>query len=81
MVLMAFAHLLPPGRLEQVVNTRLDDIEQQLKAVDSCVEDRGEAGPGVGFAAGFARTVLMAGRDYIEQHRNGLLEALQKPKQ
>ena len=80
MVLMAFSHLLSPERLAQVLATRLTDIEQQLQAAESCAEERAAAGPGVAFAAGFARTVLSAGRDYIEQHRHELLQALQQHK-
>lgn len=78
MVMMAFAHLLTPDRLEQVFDTRLEDIAAQLEAVDSCVEDRRDVGPGVDFAAGFARTVLTAGREYIEQHRHELIQALKE---
>lgn len=78
MVLMVFAHLLGPERLEQVLDLRLADVEAQLALIDSCVDEHDNPPPGVDFAAGFARTVLAAGRDYIQQHRNELLQALQK---
>jgi len=78
MVLMAFAHLLTPEQLEGILDSRLADIGQQLEAVNGCEEERGELGPGVEFAAGFARTVLKAGRDYIEANRGVLVQSLQK---
>jgi DNA-binding PadR family transcriptional regulator len=78
MVQMVFAHLLAPERLAEVFELRLADVEAQLALIDSCVEEREGAPPGVAFAAGFARSVLVAGRDYIEQHRHELLQALQQ---
>lgn len=76
MVQAAFAHLLTPQKLEQVLDTRLADIAQQLTVIDECVDERGNVGEGVAFAAGFARAVLQAGKDYIEAHRTELLRAL-----
>ncbi len=78
MVQMVFSHLLSPQRLEQVLETRLDDIEQQLHMIEQCVDEREGSPPGVAFTAGFSRTVLQAGRDYLEKHRGELLQALQE---
>jgi len=77
MVLMVFAQLLGPERMEEVFEQRLTDVDRQLALIDSCVEEREGAPAGVAFAAGFARSVLVAGRDYIQQHRRELLQALQ----
>ncbi|MCW9088293.1 MAG: PadR family transcriptional regulator [Gammaproteobacteria bacterium] len=78
MVLLVFAYLLPPQRVEQILATRLEDIERQLKLIDHCVSENGKSAPGTAFAAGFARTVLLAGRDYIEAQRGELLKALRE---
>ncbi|HEY9147941.1 MAG TPA: PadR family transcriptional regulator [Gammaproteobacteria bacterium] len=76
MVLTAFAHLQSAERMEQVLDTRLQDIERQLAHIDSYSGEPGAQPPGVTFTTGFARSVLQAGRDYIEQHRSELLQAL-----
>lgn len=78
LVLMVFAHLLPPERLEQVIELRLADVDAQLSQIDQCEGEYADAPPGAAFAAGFARTVLRAGRDYIDQHRSELLQAVQQ---
>lgn len=78
MMLLVFAHLLAPESVERVLDTRLSDIEKQLTFIDEC-ESKGEkAGPQVKFVSGFARSVLEAGRDYIEQHRGKLEQALRE---
>ncbi|MGM0594104.1 MAG: PadR family transcriptional regulator [Pseudomonadota bacterium] len=76
MVLAAFAHLQSRERMAQVLDTRLVDIAAQLALIDECVDARAEGGPGVVFAAGYARAVLEAGERYIRQHRTTLLQAL-----
>ena len=78
MVLLVFAHLLSPAQLSTVLEQRLADIEANLSHIDACSERCGNVqSEGADFAAGFARTVLEAGREYIEQHRNGFLQALE----
>lgn len=81
LVLMVFAHLLPPEQLARVFDTRLADIERQIDEIESCVDSEecdGKMLPGVGFTAGFGVAVLKAGRDYILQHREQLNQALKE---
>lgn len=79
MVLLVFAHLLEPAQLAGVLEQRLGDIENNLSHIDACLEQgNGVPSQGENFAAGFARAVLLAGKDYIELHRDGLLHALEK---
>lgn len=78
MVLAVFAHLQGHERMAEVLDIRLADIEQQIALINDCVDARGHAGPGVEFAAGYARTVLQAGHDYIRRHRKQFLDALTK---
>lgn len=78
MVLTAFAHMQSAQRMGQVLDSRLEDIERQLAHIDSCNDEPGAQPPGVTFTTGFARSVLQAGRDYIEQHRSELLQALSR---
>lgn len=78
MVLAVFAHLQGAERMRDVLATRLADIEGQLTLIDSCMEVRGQADPGVEFAAGYARSVLQAGHDYIRRYQDQFIDALTK---
>jgi len=78
MVLLVFAHLLKPPQVEALLRQRLIDIDVNLSHINACLERGGSVHPeGARFAAGFARAVLQAGKDYIEQHRDGLLHTLE----
>ncbi len=82
MVLMAYAHLLTPAKVEEALQQRLEDIESNLAHIDTCLGCGDNEHPeGPQFAAGYARAVLQAGRDYIEQHREGLLRTLEQNKE
>lgn len=74
-VLLVFSHLLPPGRLDEVLVLRQRDIEADLAHVEGCLGDDRRT-PGAEFAAGFSRAVLQAGRDYIQQHRDVLVSKM-----
>lgn len=78
MVLLVFAHLLKPAQMAEVLQQRLADIDDNLLHIDACLERGSSSHPeGADFAAGFARAVLQAGKDYIERHGDGLLHALE----
>ena len=70
LALLVFAEYLPPGRLREVLDNRLAEIDTQLEHI-AARERRGETA-GRRFAAGFAEAVLSAGRDYIVTHRQTL---------
>lgn len=81
MVLLAYAHLLTPAKVREALQQRLDDINANLMHIDTCLDCGDRAHPeGAQFAAGYARAVLLAGRDYIERHGDGLLRALENQK-
>jgi len=76
LVLMHFAHLLPPARLDAVLDQHLRELERKLEMIDAY--ECGGAGdgrlqhPGTRFVCGFGRAVMGAARDYIRTHRRGL---------
>lgn len=76
MVLTVFAHMQTPERMSEVLEQRIEEIERQLAQIDSDREAPMANRPGVAFTAGYARCVLEAGREYIRQHRNELLQSL-----
>lgn len=78
MVLLVYAHLMTPAKVRTALQQRLDDIEANLANIDSCIDcgDK-EHLEGAQFAAGYARAVLLAGKAYIEQYRDGLLNTLE----
>jgi PadR family transcriptional regulator, regulatory protein AphA len=80
LVLMYFAHLLPPARLAAIFDERMAEWEAQLAAVGACIEameaEGGRVPPGVTFAAGYGRAVIAAARDYVALHKGELLRAV-----
>ena len=75
LVIMHFAHLLPPKRLDAVLDQHLQELEHKLALIDAyeCGEAAGvKPTPGARFVCGFGRAVMTAGRDYIRDHRKTL---------
>ena len=76
LVLMHFAHLLPPKRLDAVLDGQLQELEHKLgliEAYESSRDDGGQAcASGASFVCGFGRAVMGAARDYIQSHRHDL---------
>ncbi len=78
MVLLVFAHLLTPAQVRLALQQRLSDIEANLAHIDSglgCGDSCHTEG--AKFAAGFAHAVLLAGKEYIEQYKDGFLSTLE----
>jgi hypothetical protein len=73
LALLIFAEYLPPERLRQVLDTRLAEIDAQLRHIAS--RERVGESAGRRFAAGFAEAVLSASREYIVEHRRSLEQA------
>ncbi len=78
MVLTCYAHLLPQGRVEQVLEQRCRDIEATIAHIDSFIDEGEALTPGVRFTAGFGKAVFEAARDYIESHKGMLLADMDK---
>lgn len=69
---MMFADILPPSVVEQMIETRLQDIESSLARIRSRSES-GEETTGEAFLNGFAEAVQRAMADYIEENRHQLV--------
>lgn len=76
LVIMHFAHLLPPKRLDAVLDQHLKELEQKLsliEAYESGEDGAGTASPsGARFVCGFGKAMVGAARDYIRNHRHEL---------
>ncbi len=83
LVLMFFAHHLPPERLAEVLEEMIARWERILfedLAVfeqDGAEPGVGELRPGMRFALGFGRTVLSAALAYVRRQRPGLLREIE----
>ena len=78
LVLMYFAHLLPPARLEAILNKHLQDIEDKLKQIrahENMHTESGAAAGGAQFVCGFGKAVMGAASEYIRTHRRSLHKA------
>jgi PadR family transcriptional regulator AphA len=75
LVLMYFAHLLPPQRLAQVMDERAAEFDGLLAQIEACGGDleNAEIPVGVRFTMGYGLAVLRAGRDYIRANQGRLL--------
>lgn len=83
LVLMYFAHLLPPKRLAEVLDERQRGFEEMLRMVEGCEAeewDGGEAEPGWHFVAGYAKTIFSAASEYIAAHKGELVKELSESK-
>ena len=79
LVLMYFAHLLPPARLAEVLEERQAGFEEMLRMVEECEGECGEMGPpgpGYRFVAGYAKAVFSAAIGYIAEHKAELVGEL-----
>ncbi len=73
LVILYFAHMLPPERIRSVLDERLRDIDLLLAALDRRDAEAGtDRSPGIEFVAGFGRSLLEAARTYIDDHRHEL---------
>jgi DNA-binding PadR family transcriptional regulator len=72
LVILYFAHMLPPARLRSILDERLLDIESLLDSVRQTQAADSDTSPGVRFVAGFGSALLQAARDYIVTHRREL---------
>ena len=77
MILIFFAHLLPPWRLAQLLDERLGEFEKLIACAERWLaeEDGATAPAGVKFTAGYGMTVMRAACEYIRSNRDKLLDA------
>lgn len=77
MVLLMFSHLLTSGQVAELLRQRVFDIDKTLLQIDKSLSQATHTvSPGAEFAAGYARTILKAGRDYILQQQEDLLRQI-----
>lgn len=79
LALMYFAHLLPTARLAAIADEMIEKWDDVLALIDACESDEaGELSPGMRFVAGYGKTVIGAARQYVDQHRNVLIDDVRK---
>ncbi len=71
LVLMFFAHLLPPQRLAEVLQEFLDENNKNLKVLEDL--ERGGCPPGIKFTIHYGLATTRAAIECIEQSRDALL--------
>jgi DNA-binding PadR family transcriptional regulator len=77
---MCFAHLMTPGQIEVVLDSRIADTERYLAMFEKiecdCMDDWP---PGMHFVLGFGKTMTAAVKAYVEENRHML--AAEQPAQ
>lgn len=71
LVLMYFAHLLPPERVAAIVDQMIAHWEPLVAEIETCAE--AAVTPGMRFAAGYGRAVLGAALAYVREHKAELI--------
>lgn len=74
-VLLYFAHLLPPERLADILDQRTADMEALLALLREAEQCECPL-PSQPFVLGFGRVTLEAQLDYINKHRASLMRAM-----
>jgi len=79
LVLMYFAHLLPPEKVAAVTDDMVSQWDDILGLVDNCMsEDCDTLSPSTRFVAGYGKAVIGAARNYVDQNRASLIDDLRK---
>jgi PadR family transcriptional regulator AphA len=77
LVLMYFAHLLPPTRLAAIIDERIAQWELTVAEIDACPASDGvHTSPGMRFARGYGRAVIGAALAYVRANKARLVEEL-----
>jgi hypothetical protein len=74
---MYFAHLMTPGRLAEVLDERVRDIDGMLASINNAFEDQGQRSPSHELVAGLGHITLRAQRDYILDNRDRWIASAQ----
>lgn len=79
LTLMFFAHLLPPERLNAVLEERLADINHSIAMIEQCPAQQNQDIPqdaaGMHFCSSFGKAMLLQARDCIGAYRARLQAA------
>jgi DNA-binding PadR family transcriptional regulator len=78
LVLIYFAHLLPPDRVARIIDQMSAGWQSAVAEIEACTAgpDGLALTPGMRFAAGYGRAVLGAALAYIGEHRAELVRAV-----
>lgn len=81
LVLMYFAHLLPPERVAAIIDQMTAHWEPLVAEIERCAagDACAAATPGMRFAAGYGRAVLGAALTYVREHKPELIDAIGEP--
>lgn len=83
LVLLYFAHLLPPAKIDRLIEQMVGQWGEFLRKIEGCINGEAMANgetppPGMCFVAGFGRAVISAARDYVAENRSRLTGDLDK---
>lgn len=68
---MAFAHLMTPEQIQTVLDSRIEDANNNLQIIDDFENGcEGEWPVGVKFTLGFGRAMLQTMKTYVEENRH-----------
>jgi DNA-binding PadR family transcriptional regulator len=70
-----FAHLMSGDRLNAILDHRVADLDRMLGQIDDCRSTE-RLPAGVNFVRGFGEAVIRAAKDYIQLHRDELVQAV-----
>jgi PadR family transcriptional regulator AphA len=83
LVLMYFAHLLPPERVAAIIDQMIARWEPLVAEIETCVQV--SVTPGMRFAAGYGRAVLGAALAYVREQKEGIVrevaEGIERPEE
>ena len=75
LVLIVFAHLLPPEKVAEIAEAMIGRWRETLTSIGDCMaEDDGSVSPGMRFAAGFGLAVIEASHRYVSENKDRLIE-------
>lgn len=79
LVLMVFAHLLPPAKVREIADAMIGQWEGLLASIDDCTaEGECSLSPGMTFAVGYGQAVIGAARRYVQDNKEKLIENIEE---
>lgn len=77
LVLMVFAHLLPPAKVAEIADAMVTQWDGLLSSIEGCMtEPDAEISPGMRFAAGYGQAVMRAARQYVIDNKAQFIETI-----
>lgn len=84
LLMMYFAHLLSPERVNEVIDARISALDKQLALIEDAQAKAAAAcqqAVGAEFVHGFGTAVMTAARDYLKSQRHQLAAAISKQRE